>query len=148
MDDADDAAIAGRPDLFCERAMVFSGTETQACEAIVLGNVGAGAPSIISGAIADVIDFDGLAALAGAARARIRAAFFKAGAAPPGLVRGARTTLFSSEVHSDKHLRAAASGLLGGFLGTTRSFISGGAEHQAAPGQSVFAAILEDRTPA
>jgi cyanuric acid amidohydrolase len=146
--DATDDAIAGRPDLYCERAMVFSGTETQACEAIVFGNVGASQRALIAGSIADIIDHEGLFALAGAERARIAAAFFKAGAAPPGLVRGARTTMFSSEVDSDKHLRAAASGLLGGFLGHTRSFISGGAEHQAAPGRCLFAAILEDRTPA
>lgn len=42
---------------------------------------------------------------------------------------------------ADKHLRAAASGMLAALLGSNDAFITGGAEHQAAPGGCLIAAI-------
>ncbi|MDB5649231.1 MAG: trzD [Hyphomicrobiales bacterium] len=152
-----DAAIAGRPDLYARRGMVFSGTETLRCEAIVLGNRPGFALALHCGTIADLIDLDALASVLApdavdpltqvrlmAKSGRIAGAFFKAGARPDGRIRGQRTTLFSSELDSDKHLRAAASGVLGALLGDARTFISGGAEHQAAPGGAVFAALVTE----
>ena len=42
---------------------------------------------------------------------------------------------------------AAASGVVGAVFGTTRAFISGGAEHQAAPG-ACLAAVIRSAAPA
>lgn len=150
-------AIGRRHDLYCRRAMVFSGTETDRCEVVVLGNKPGRPTAIRSGIISDLIDIDGMArivcgrpdaTLADARKIidadRVRAAFLKAGVAPDGRVRGQRTTVFSSDLDPDKHMRAAASGALGALLGDTRFFVSGGAEHQAPPGGGVFAVILGD----
>ena len=63
--------------------------------------------------------------------------FLKAGVAPDGRVRGERTTVFHSDLDPDKHMRATASGVIGGILGTGRVFVSGGTEHQAPPGGGV-----------
>ena len=151
-----DEAIMGRPDLYSQRGMVFSGTETQRCEVIVLGNDPSFPKVLRSGIVQDVIDFEGFASIlsgsadASATKARdliqhkkVVATFLKAGAPSSGRIRGQRTTIFSSELDSDKHLRAAASGVMGALLGDTRSFISGGAEHQAPEGGCVFAALVE-----
>jgi cyanuric acid amidohydrolase len=145
-------ALGRRTDLFSRRAMVFSGTETDRVEVIVLGNRPGAPTAIRSGQIADIIDLAGLArvvsddgsietALAMSNNGRIVASFFKAGISTDGRVRGQRTTVFSSELDPDKHMRAAGSGVLGALLGDTRFFVSGGAEHQAAPGGGLFAII-------
>jgi cyanuric acid amidohydrolase len=152
-----DDALGRRLDLYCRRAMVFSGTETRCCETIVLGNRSASRGNVRSGIVADLIDIDGMARIiapgAGnrieAARTvtgagRLRAAFLKAGVAPDGRLRGNRTTVFSSDLDPDKHMRAAASGVLGALLGDTRVFVSGGAEHQAPLGGGVFAAVIAE----
>jgi len=151
------AAIGTRHELCARRAMVFSGTESEAMEIIVLGNRKGGPVAVRSGLAKDLIDIDGMAAvIAGGgqdavAKARSLAAsgavagvFLKAGVAPDGLIRGHRTTVFSSDLDPDKHMRAAASGVLGALLGDTRFFISGGAEHQAPPGGCILAAVLRE----
>jgi cyanuric acid amidohydrolase len=149
--------IGRRHDIFSRRAMVFSGTETNRIEILVLGNR-AGAPAAIrSGQIEDIIDIDGLAKIVtdagglNAVRAlgnadRIVASFLKANVAPDGKVRGHRTTVYSSDLDPDKHMRAVASGVLGALLGDTRFFVSGGAEHQAPPGGGIFAVIQKQQT--
>ena len=73
------------------------------------------------------------------------ALFLKAGIPKDGRLRGARTTVLSSELPASKQLRAAASGLAASVFGTTRVFVSGGAEHQAAPGACLAAAIVKSR---
>ena len=114
-----------RTDLFSRRGMVFSGTETRSCEAIVIGQP-AGSTSGLQlhcGVVDDLLDIEGMAAIMApdanasidAARARsgdVVAAFFKAGVRQDGLVRGRRTTVFSSDLDPDKHMRAAASGVV------------------------------------
>jgi cyanuric acid amidohydrolase len=121
------------------RAMAFSGTETDCCEALVMGNRHGGDPRlrVERAVLSDILDAAPLAALASGAKA----VFFKAGIERSGTVRGARTTVLTSELPSDKQLRAAASGVVGAILGTTRAFISGGAEHQAPPGACLAAVI-------
>jgi cyanuric acid amidohydrolase len=143
--------LGRRPDIFSWRTMVFSGTETDRIEVLVLGNKPGAPPAIRSGHIRDIVDIDGLAQIAAgggidAARAlassgAIVASFLKANVAPDGKVRGHRTTVYSSDLDPDKHMRAVASGVLGALLGDTRFFVSGGAEHQAPPGGGVFAVI-------
>ncbi|OGA72030.1 MAG: hypothetical protein A3G81_32150 [Betaproteobacteria bacterium RIFCSPLOWO2_12_FULL_65_14] len=121
------------------RAMAFSGTETDCCEALVMGNRRGGDPllRVERAVLSDILDAAPLAALAAGAKA----IFFKAGIGRSGAVRGARTTVLTSELPPDKQLRAAASGVVGAILGTTRAFISGGAEHQAPPGACLAAVI-------
>ncbi|MGO8909519.1 MAG: ring-opening amidohydrolase [Bradyrhizobium sp.] len=153
---ADDVLGRGTQ-LHSRRAMVFSGTETRRCEAIVLANQPGGPKPVRSGLIADLIDIDGMARILapGASRpiaaarelaraGKIRAVFLKASIAPDGRLRGGRTTAFSSDLDPDKHMRAAASGALGALLGHGRFFVSGGAEHQAPPGGGVFAAVVAE----
>ncbi len=153
------ANVLARDDLYTRRGMVFSGTETRRCEAIVLGNRraangGANRLSISSGGIADLIDIEGMsrvvapadndpivAARRVAGEGRIVAAFLKAGVARDGRVRGRRTTVFSSDLDPDKHMRAAASGALAALIGDCRMFVSGGCEHQAPDGGGLLAVV-------
>jgi cyanuric acid amidohydrolase len=150
-----DDSLGRNAELYSRRAMVFSGTETRRCEAIVLANLPGGPKPMRSGLIADLIDIDGMARILApgatepiaAARelaraGKVRAVFLKASIAPDGMLRGGRTTAFSSDLDPDKHMRAAASGALGALLGNGRFFVSGGAEHQAPPGGGVFAAVV------
>ena len=148
--------VGRRQDIFSRRAMVFSGTETSRIEILVLGNRAGAPPAIRSGQVQDIIDIDGLAKIVteggglDAVRAlcnadRIVASFLKGNVAPDGKVRGRRTTVYSSEVDPDKHMRAVASGVLGALLGDTRFFVSGGAEHQAPPGGGIFAVIQKQQ---
>ncbi len=152
-----DDVLGRRTGLHSRRAMVFSGTETRCCEAIVLASRAGTKPAVRSGLVTDLIDIDGMArilapdaadpiaAARDLARAgRIRAVFLKASIAPDGMLRGGRTTAFSSDLDPDKHMRAAASGALGALLGHGRFFVSGGAEHQAPPGGAVFAAVVAE----
>jgi len=152
-----DETAGAAVELYSRRAMVFSGTETRRCEAIVLaGRVGSTA-ALRSGTIEDLLDMEGIAKIiapgaaapveavrAMARRGAIKAAFLKAGLAPDGRLRGQRTTVFASDLDPDKHMRAAASGVLGALLGDTRVFVSGGAEHQAPAGGGVFAAVVAE----
>lgn len=139
------------------RAMTFSGTEVDFGEVLVLGNrPGAGGEAMVfQTALSDILDSRALKALfqdAGCGlddageltgTGKLQAVFLKAGVAPDGRVRGERTTVFQSEVDPDKHMRAAASGLIGGLLGTGRVFVSGGTEHQAPPGGGLCACIAD-----
>jgi cyanuric acid amidohydrolase len=121
------------------RAMSFSGTETDCCEALVLGNRPGGDARlrVERAVLSDLLDAAPLAALGSGAQA----VFFKAGIARDGTLRGERTTVLTSELAADKQLRAAAGGVVGAALGTTRAFVSGGAEHQVAPGGCLAAVI-------
>jgi cyanuric acid amidohydrolase len=151
------AAIDESPALYSHRAMVFSGTETDRVEIIVLGNRGSGPKPVRSGLFADLIDLDGMARIVagnvtdpiGAVRRMtsndaIAAVFMKAGFASDGKMRGNRTTVFASDLEPDKHMRAVASGVIGALLGDTRMFVSGGAEHQAPAGGGVLAVIFNN----
>jgi cyanuric acid amidohydrolase len=136
--------------------MVFSGAEVDYCEVVVLGNrPGAGGDLVVhSTQIADVLDarairallvragcrLDALGELSG--RDRVVASFLKVGLAPNGRLRGRRTAILNSHLDPDKHLRATATGVVGSLLGTTATFISAGALHQAPPGGGVYACVV------
>jgi cyanuric acid amidohydrolase len=150
--------IGADASLFCRRGMVFSGAEVDYCEVVVLGNrPGAGGDLVVhSTQVADVLDarsvravllragcgLDPLGEVTG--RDRVVASFLKVGLAPHGQLRGRRTAILNSHLDADKHLRAAATGLVGSLLGTTATFISAGALHQAPPGGGVYACVVRD----
>lgn len=138
----DASRLCAEASLHGARTLSFSGTETERCEAVVFGHRPGGDPRLRASlaVLEDLLDSRSLAALAGDP-STLRAVFFKAGIAAGGRLRGARTTVLSSELPADKQLRAAASGVVGAVLGTPRAFISGGAEHQAAPGACLAAVI-------
>jgi len=73
---------------------------------------------------------------------RIAAVFVKTGVPEDGMLRGARTTVYSSSLAPELHMRAAQSGVLGSLLGHTRFYISADPVHQAPPGGGVAAAIV------
>ncbi len=156
-DEIEDVRIGVDLDRYSNRTMSFSGTEVEAGEVLVLGNrpgVG-GSTQVFSGPMTDILDARSIKALcrgagcgldeAGeiASPERMRAVFVKVGVAPDGRVRGERTTVFHSDLDPDKHMRAAASGVIGGILGTGRVFVSGGTEHQAPPGGGLCACIAD-----
>jgi cyanuric acid amidohydrolase len=153
-----DAAIGRDTTLHARRVMSFSGTELSNNEVILLANVpGAGGDlTLDSEPLADILDAPALLRLARRAGLPAdehglftvqgpEAMFLKVGVRPGGLVRGRRTTVFESEMDPDKHMRPVASGLLGAVFGTTRAFISGGAEQQAPPGGGLAAMVVKAR---
>ena len=94
------------------RTMAFSGTETDCCEAVVFGHRPGGDPAfrLERAVLADLMDVEALAPLARSGTDAV-GLFLKAGIPKDGRLRGARTTVLSSELPASKQLRAAASGL-------------------------------------
>jgi cyanuric acid amidohydrolase len=138
------------------RTLVAAGTDVTAPEALVLGHTaGWGGPLGIAATVLDdmldapavtsVLARLGLVAapqLAPAAAARLRAILVKG--EMPGSLRGHRpAALDDSDIHPNRHFRAALSGLIGAVTGDLRVFLSGGAEHQAPPGGVLLAIIAE-----
>ena len=66
----------------------------------------------------------------------------KAGIAPDGALRGCRTTIKTSDMDMDTHVRAAVSGITGSILGTCRVFISANTVHQAPAGGGLCSFIV------
>lgn len=150
-----DAAVVGSA-AHGRRALVAAGTDVVAPQVLVLGHaVGwGGSLAIATGMLADMLDAPGAAALlarlgldaapqlAPAQQARVRAVLTKG--EMPALLRGSRpAALDDSDIHPNRHYRAALSGMLGGLLGDGRIFLSGGAEHQAPEGGVLFSVIVE-----
>ena len=130
---------------YCTRAMAMSGTETDRVEAVVFGNrAGAGGSLVVlSAMLSDMLDIAGLRAMLDHTDPAL--VLFKAGLPPGGILRGRQTQAMGTDMPTDKHLRAAASGILGAVLGNTRAFITGGAEFQGPPGACIAAAITQAR---
>lgn len=149
-------AIDADHSLYARRAMVFSGSELDCVEVMLLANRrgAAGAFSVHTGFLRDVLDAQAIrdlfasAGLALNARGevadpgRVAAMLVKAGAAPDGKVRGRRTTMKASHIDMDKHVRAAVSGIVGSILGDTRTFISANTVHQAPAGGGLAACVV------
>ncbi len=141
------------PDAHSTRCMAMSGTETAAAEILVLGNrPGAGGDLVIGSAVlSDLIDIAGMRAMLrnvgtvfdaeGVATAPPPLVLFKAGLQGDGRLRGRMTHIVGTDLPADKHLRAAASGILAAIIGPAPAFISGGAERQGPPGSCLMAAI-------
>jgi len=148
-------SIAADLSLYTRRAMTFAGPELDRVEVVAFGNrVGAAGDLRICATLTRdmldaaaikrmmikagfTLDDAGELVLAG----RVQAIFAKCGIAPDGMLRGGRTTVFSSSLLPESHMRAAESGVLGAIFGTTRYFISGDPVQQSAPGGGVAAAI-------
>lgn len=143
--------------LHAKRAMVFSGSETDQAEIMLLANR-AGAPGdllIRTGFLKDVLDAQAVRETlrsAGCTVAsdgtvtnpeRVAGMLVKAGIAPDGKLRGCRTTIKTSHLDMDKHIRATMSGIVGSILGTCRIFISANTVHQAPPGGGLCACIVK-----
>jgi len=149
-------AIDADHSLYARRAMVFSGSELDCVEIMLLANRrgAAGHFAVHTGFLRDVLDAHALRELFARAGlelnargevadpGRVAAMLVKAGAAPDGKVRGRRTTMKASHIDMDKHVRAAMSGIVGSILGDTRSFISANTVHQAPPGGGLAACVV------
>jgi cyanuric acid amidohydrolase len=143
-------------DLYSRRAMVFSGSERDCVEILLLANrAGAGGDlHITTGYIKDCIDAEGIREMLRSAGLafdssgqvadpeKVIATLIKAGISPDGVIRGCRTTIKSSHLDMDKHVRATVSGVAASILGTCRSFISANTVHQAPPGGGLCACIV------
>jgi cyanuric acid amidohydrolase len=144
------------PTLHARRAMVFSGNEVDFVEVLLLANRAGAAGDLFvqTGAMRDLLDVGGLRKMFLAAGChigpdgtvedsdRVIATLVKAGVASDGRVRGRRTTIKSSHIDMDKHVRAAVSGVVGSVLGDTRAFISANTVHQAPPGGGLCACVV------
>lgn len=150
-----DAAIARRFDLFSSVASTSAGGELTKCEVLLFGNSpeASGEFRIGHGILRDAIDADGViaalvsAGLAGrpddAARPRVAAVFAKAEASPTGRIRGRRNTMLSdADINYERHARAALGAVIASVTGDPAIFVSGGTEHQCAPGEAPIAAIV------
>ncbi len=148
-------SIAGDLTLYTRRAMTFAGPELDRVEVVAFGNrAGAcGHLRICATLTRDMLDAASIKRmLLGAGLkldelgeliqpARVKAIFAKCGVAPDGVLRGGRTTVYTSSLAPEMHMRAAESGVLGAVFGTTRYFISGDPIQQSTPGGGIAAAI-------
>jgi cyanuric acid amidohydrolase len=148
-------SIATDLSLYTRRAMTFAGPELDRIEAVAFGNK-AGAPGclrICATLTRDILDAASIKRMmvgqgftlddAGELTQldRINAVFAKCGVAPDGRLRDGRTTVFTSSLLPEMHMRATESGVLGSIFGTTRYFISGDPVQHSTPGGGVAAAI-------
>ena len=153
-----DPVIARRLDLYSSVASTSAGGELKNCEVLLFGNSPAygGDYCIGHATLSDVIDAEGVrAALASAGltvkssvsaadAGRIAAVFAKAEASPTGAIRGRRNTMLSdADIHYERHARAALGAVIASITLDPAIFVSGGTEHQCAPGAAPIAAIVK-----
>ena len=74
---------------------------------------------------------------------RIVSVFAKAEASPTGTIRGRRNTMLSdADINYERHARAAVGAVIASVTRDPAIFVSGGTEHQCAPGMAPIAAIV------
>lgn len=149
--------IAADMDVYSCVASTSAGGELTNCEVIVFANSprASGPYRIGHAVLRDAVDVSGVREaldsaglkcggdLSPAEQSRIMAVFAKAEAPPGGLLRGYRTTMLSdADINYERHARAAVGAVIASVTGDPRVFVSGGTEHQAAPGQAPIAAIV------
>ena len=149
-----DGVIAQDMNLFSSVANTSAGGELRNCEVLLFGNSEkAGGDLRIGHAILkDVVDSEGVRAAVNNALgdspvkldpARIVSLFAKAEAPPGGVLRGRRTTMLSdADINYERHARAALGAVIASVTGDSAIFVSGGTEHQCAPGEAPIAAIV------
>ena len=156
-DAADDASVCRNYALHSQRASTSAGVELTENQVLVVGNSAAwsGDLLIAHDVMADAIDAAAFARaltaggiapavpLPPAAAARLVAVLAKADASHSGEIRGARHTMLDdSDIPASRHARALVGGVLAALAGTTRLFVSGGAEHQGPDGGGPVAVIV------
>jgi cyanuric acid amidohydrolase len=152
-----EGVIARDMNLYTSVASTSAGGELKNCEVLLLGNSRQSASDyrIGHGVLKDAIDADGVrAAVADAGLPldgrsnpdqlkRIAAVFAKAEASPTGMIRGRRNTMLSdADINYERHARAAVGAVIASITGDPAIFVSGGTEHQCAPGAAPIAAIV------
>jgi cyanuric acid amidohydrolase len=152
-----DQIITRRLDLYSSVASTSAGGELTNCEVLLFGNSPAygGDYRIGHATLSDVIDADGVrAALRSAGldvkssvspedASRVAAVFAKAEASPTGAIRGRRNTMLSdADINYERHARAALGAVIASITLDPAIFVSGGTEHQCAPGAAPIAAIV------
>jgi len=155
--DVNDEAVAKRFDLFSSVASTSAGGELKNCEVLLFGNSpnASGDLRIGHGILKDAIDAAGVRdALKSAGLSfngspteeeakRIVAVFAKAEASPTGAIRGRRNTMLSdADINYERHARAAVGAVIASITLDPAIFVSGGTEHQCAPGAAPIAAIV------
>jgi cyanuric acid amidohydrolase len=152
--------IVGRElDVYSAVASTSAGGELTTCEVLLFGNAPGSASDyrIGHGVLKDVIDAEGVrSTLANAgldltscppATGTVAAIFAKAEASPTGRIRGWRNTMLSdADINYERHARAALGAVIASVTGDPAIFVSGGTEHQCAPGEAPIAAITRCRT--
>lgn len=148
-------AIARDMSLYSSVASTSAGGELTDCEILLFGNAaGSASPYSIghavlddvvdSGAVLDAIRSAGLEIgdrLAPPQTEAVVALFAKAEASPR--IAGRRTTMLSdADINYERHARAALGAVITSVTRDPAIFISGGAEHQCAPGKAPIAAIV------
>jgi cyanuric acid amidohydrolase len=74
---------------------------------------------------------------------RVAAIFAKADVSPNGMVRNRRTTMLSdADINYERHARAAVGAVIASITSDPAIFVSGGTEHQCAPGSAPIAAVV------
>jgi cyanuric acid amidohydrolase len=156
-----DDAVCRDLTLFSRCASTSAGVELLENQILVIGNSAAwgGDLMIAHDVMADAIDTAALARVLGRlgivasvplgpdAQSRVVAVLAKAEPSRSGVIRGSRHTMLDdSDISGTRHARALVGGVLGGVLGTTTLFVSGGAEHQGPDGGGPLAIIA--RKPA
>jgi cyanuric acid amidohydrolase len=155
--DLTDGSITRDGQLFSSVASTSAGGELVACEIVLFANSPAAVPGLRIGhaALRDAIDSAGvvdclrsagleIASLPDAEqRDRIAAVFAKATVSPTGEIRGRRTTMLSdADINYERHARAAVGAVIASITGDPAIFVSGGTEHQCAPGEAPIAVIV------
>jgi cyanuric acid amidohydrolase len=153
----DATRIAGDLDVYSAVAATSAGGELVSCEVLLFGNSSRATSPFRMGhaVLADAIDASGVRrALADAGlelsaeptpdeTSRIAAIFAKAEASPTGRIRGHRNTMLSdADINYERHARAALGAVIASLTSDTAIFVSGGTEHQCAPGAAPIAAIV------
>jgi cyanuric acid amidohydrolase len=154
-----EAAINADPSLFTRKAAVTAGNDTLQNEVLTFGMSArwSGTARVAHACLGDLLDVGAIhdalrraglpatgAQLAPEQQARVRAVLFKGDPARSGVLRGERQLMWhDSDVHALRHLRAVMSGVIGAVTGTTRVFVSAGAEHQGPAGGGTFAVFAD-----
>ena len=152
-----DEAIARRFDLFSSVASTSAGGELKNCEVLLFGNslAASGEFRIGHGVLRDAIDAEGVRETLRSAgldfsgnpnedeARRVVSVFAKAEASPTGAIRGRRNTMLSdADINYERHARAAVGAVIASITLDPAIFVSGGTEHQCAPGAAPIAAIV------
>jgi cyanuric acid amidohydrolase len=119
--------------IFSKKAFVFSGNEVEDCRVLILGNSIAGNYELIinNTIIKDLTDIENIMKIIKNDHSKnLIAVFAKVAINPNIILWGKKTSIYNTDIRSDRLIRAVASGILVSTLKNPEIFISAGAEHQ------------------